>query len=72
VLAEVVKLAVMSMMSRRAPVMIGEVDVYDIRRASKRGVRSRRRGEACKPERESRGTARLTATFTSAGSNLLE
>jgi hypothetical protein len=72
VLAEVVKLAVMSTTSWQAPVMIGEVDVYDIPRASKRGVRSRRRGEACDPGRESRGMARLTATFTSAGSNLLE
>jgi hypothetical protein len=72
VLAEVVKLAVMSTTSRRAPVMIGEVDVYGIPGASKRGVRSAHRGEACKLERESRGTARLTATFTSADGNLLE
>jgi hypothetical protein len=52
--------------------MIGEVDVYGIPGASKREVRSGRRGEACELERESRGMARLTATSTSAGEDLLE
>jgi hypothetical protein len=72
--AEAGKLAVVSMLSRRAPVMIGEVDVYDIPGAGKREVRSGLRGETCEPEREreSRGTARLTATFTSTGGDLLE
>jgi hypothetical protein len=71
--AEAGKLAVVSMLSRRAPVMITEVDVYDIPGAGKREVRSGLRGEACEPERESRGMARLTATFTSAaGGDLLE
>jgi hypothetical protein len=45
------KLAVVSTLSRRAPVMIGEVDVYDIPRAGKREVRSGLRGEAYKSER---------------------
>jgi hypothetical protein len=52
--------------------MISEVDVYDIPGAGKREVRSGLRGETCEPERESRGTARLTATFTSTGGDLLE
>jgi hypothetical protein len=52
--------------------MIGEVDVYGIPGASKREVRSGRRGEACESQREIRGTARLTATSTSAGDDLLE
>jgi hypothetical protein len=50
--AEAGKLAVVSTSSRRAPVMIGEVDIYGIPGASKREVRSGHRGEACESERE--------------------
>jgi hypothetical protein len=50
--AEAGKLAVVSTSSRQAPVMIGEVDVYGIPRASRIEVRSGRRGQACESERE--------------------
>jgi hypothetical protein len=50
--AEAGKIAVVSTSSRRAPVKIGEVDVYGIPGASKREVRSGRRGEARDSERD--------------------
>jgi hypothetical protein len=50
--AETGKLAVVSTLSQRAPVTIGEVDVYDIPGAGKREVRSGLRGETCERERE--------------------
>jgi hypothetical protein len=51
---------------------VGDDDVYDMPGASKREVRSMRQWGVCKPKRGSREVARLTATSTSAGDDLLE
>jgi hypothetical protein len=52
---------------------VGDVDVYGMPGSSKRERDEIwHQGGVIKPKRRSRATARLTATFTSAGGDLLE